>query len=384
MSPLATWAPVGLPDAAHAVAARGRRVVAALDDGRLVLSVDGGATWTVPLADLGGPSPTLLHLGDAVLAGTPGGVVRVSPTAGTQWAPVPLGVTVTALAGRRAATIAGTRQAGVYRSADGGIAWEAAGRGLPLGGERLRIFSASAGLGGLVVAHALGVSRSRDGGRSWSSAGVGLPLQIPGATLAADGRTLYASVGGRLYRSALGRGARALTWTEVYDGAWSGPPLDLLGGAHGVLYGARADPPGLVCSTDGGLTWAPAAGALPTVPVGLALAGRHLLAVGADGSLWRAPRPTAPPAPRAGLPLAVEASTTEADLLVSFALPETGPARLAVHDVREVEVARLVDGVVPAGRHRARLSGGTLPPGLYRIRLQAGRHAHALSFALLG
>jgi hypothetical protein len=57
---------------------------------------------------------------------------------------------------------------------------------------------------------------------------------------------------------------------------------------------------------------------------------------------------------------------------VGFAIPEAGPVRLTVVDVRGREVAVLVDGAMPAGRHTAGLDGRALAAGVYTIRLEAG------------
>jgi hypothetical protein len=379
------WVSVALPDAVRAVAARGARAVAALDDGRLLRSADGGRTWAAGPA-AGSLSAGLLHLGDAVLAGTARGVVRAA--AAQSWAattPVPSGVAVTALTRRGAVTIAGTARSGVFRSADGGLEWEPAGRGLPLGGGRLRVFAASSGRSGLVIAHALGVSRSTDGGRSWSSAGVGLPLRVPDATLAADAGALYAAVGGRLYRAAPGAGP-VLVWAEVYDGVAAARPLDLLAGAGDVLYGAADGPPALVASSDGGASWGAVGDALPAVPVGLALTRRWLLALGAEGGLWRAPRADVARVlgPPSALTLTVDAALAADALVARFTLDDPAAVRLVVHDALDREVACLADRAFEAGPHLARLPGGALAPGLYRLRLQAGTRSRAVPFALLG
>ena len=53
--------------------------------------------------------------------------------------------------------------------------------------------------------------------------------------------------------------------------------------------------------------------------------------------------------------------------------PEAGQVRLSVYDALGREVARLVDGVVPAGRHTAVFDGGGLASGVYVARLEAER-----------
>jgi len=65
---------------------------------------------------------------------------------------------------------------------------------------------------------------------------------------------------------------------------------------------------------------------------------------------------------------------------LTYELPAAGPVTLAVYDVLGREVARLVEGLRPAGSHRAPLEGSGLAPGLYLVRLQ---HAGQLRTHLL-
>jgi hypothetical protein len=69
----------------------------------------------------------------------------------------------------------------------------------------------------------------------------------------------------------------------------------------------------------------------------------------------------------------VAPSPTAAAAHIGFALPRAGQARLAVYDVGGREIARLVDGTLPAGRHQAawdgRILGTRAGAGVYHIRL---------------
>ncbi len=56
--------------------------------------------------------------------------------------------------------------------------------------------------------------------------------------------------------------------------------------------------------------------------------------------------------------------------IIRYALPEAAPVRLAAYDLTGREVARLADGVRPAGRHEARFDGSGLPSGMYLYRLE--------------
>ena len=57
---------------------------------------------------------------------------------------------------------------------------------------------------------------------------------------------------------------------------------------------------------------------------------------------------------------------------ISYALPQAGKVRLAVYDLLGHELAVLVNGLQPAGRHTVRFDANDLPNGLYAYRLQAG------------
>lgn len=61
-----------------------------------------------------------------------------------------------------------------------------------------------------------------------------------------------------------------------------------------------------------------------------------------------------------------------------FALPREGPVRLSVIDAQGREVAVLVDGTLPAGRHQASwsaIAGRPIPAGVYFVRLVADGRA---------
>ena len=381
----ARWVPLPLPDVVSAIAADDARLAVALVDGRVLHSYDGGGTWTPIASDALGLPTALLPVRGTLLVGTAAGVVRVGEAdGGRPGLGVPSSVVVTALAARGAATIAGTLRAGVYRSEDGGLRWEAARQGLPLDGARLRVSAATSALQGFVVAHALGMSWSGDGGRTWMPAGTGLPLQMPRATLAPDGPALYAGIGGRLYRTAPAEGDLPM-WTEMYDGPGDGRPLDLLGSDAGILYAASPMPPHLVASTDGGTTWHSVASGFPGIPTGFAVGPAWIFGMAA-GSLWRTARPHPPPrpAPSADLALDVQATRAADPLLLSFTLDVPSTVRITIQDLLDREVACLTVGRYGPGTHDVRLAPGTLPPGLYRCRLRAGSRSRSAPFALLG
>ncbi|NBC17999.1 MAG: T9SS type A sorting domain-containing protein, partial [Bacteroidetes bacterium] len=57
---------------------------------------------------------------------------------------------------------------------------------------------------------------------------------------------------------------------------------------------------------------------------------------------------------------------------IGYELPEASAVRLVVYDVLGRQVAVLVDGVRPAGRHEVTFEAANLPSGVYLYQLQAG------------
>jgi len=68
---------------------------------------------------------------------------------------------------------------------------------------------------------------------------------------------------------------------------------------------------------------------------------------------------------------------------IRFDLPEAVHVRLVVYDVMGREVARLVDGTMQAGQHRARWDASGLPSGVYLYRLTAGAFTETKAMILL-
>lgn len=57
---------------------------------------------------------------------------------------------------------------------------------------------------------------------------------------------------------------------------------------------------------------------------------------------------------------------------LAFDLPRSTAATLRVYDLSGRQVAKIVDGWMPPGRHRVRWDTAQIPGGLYFLRLQAG------------
>ncbi len=67
---------------------------------------------------------------------------------------------------------------------------------------------------------------------------------------------------------------------------------------------------------------------------------------------------------------------------IEYILPRTGMVRLVVYDLLGREIARLADGLRPAGRHQVRFSAGELPSGTYVYRLETAGERHTQTMVL--
>jgi hypothetical protein len=78
---------------------------------------------------------------------------------------------------------------------------------------------------------------------------------------------------------------------------------------------------------------------------------------------------------------------TNAGMVISYAMPKSGDARLDIYDLGGQRVRTLVNGAVGAGmsfvRWDGRGEGGkTLPPGAYFVRLNAGERVASKKIVL--
>jgi photosystem II stability/assembly factor-like uncharacterized protein len=245
-------------------------------------STDGGASWTAAnggLPDLlatnalavDPTSPSTLYAGLTNLSN--GGVFK-STDRGASWARAPGSfqqffiVRVRTHANAPGIVWAGTLDAGVLRSTDGGSTWSAQNEGLT--NPRIRELEVAPSSSLVLYAGTdAGVFRSLNGGANWEPANEGLPEPVEGlpepvTALAVDpasSSTLYAgSIDGvspyAIYKS-VNAGS---TWTSVkaglstYVGALAAVP-----GTPTTVYAGLSDGGGLLKSVDGGATWSPLA-----------------------------------------------------------------------------------------------------------------------------
>ncbi|HYE57926.1 MAG TPA: T9SS type A sorting domain-containing protein [Rhodothermales bacterium] len=81
------------------------------------------------------------------------------------------------------------------------------------------------------------------------------------------------------------------------------------------------------------------------------------------------------PSPETGLGLLLDApkpNPARTGVSLSFTLDALRAVVLTVHDALGREIARLADGLLPAGTHEARWNASDAPAGVYAVRLSAG------------
>jgi hypothetical protein len=79
-----------------------------------------------------------------------------------------------------------------------------------------------------------------------------------------------------------------------------------------------------------------------------------------------------------GYPNPFNPSTT-----ISFSIPERSFVRMTIHDVMGREVARLVQGDLPAGEHTLTWDAAGMPTGAYHVRMQAGGFSETRKLVLM-
>ena len=239
---------------------------AAVEEGPIYLSEDGGQTWKAT----GSHDSSRLRVVElrydaaskAYYASTSNQGVLLSFD-GRNWAPFSQGLpsaatsSVTGVPGQAGTVLVSTGEAGVLRSVNGSD-WAAANQGLP----STRVLALAANGEGPVYALLPGaVYRSDDGGDTWTPTGGALP-QDEVQSLAVnplDAQSLaVAASGGRVYLSRDG----GSTWSESAVSSRDWPVRSIEFGAEGVIYAGTLGV-GLSMTRDGGGTWSE--GATPDV-----------------------------------------------------------------------------------------------------------------------
>lgn len=308
----------------------GDHLFAVLSFGGLLISSDGGNTWS-DAAQISGAA-AFVEVGDQLFAGAYDGIFRSSDL-GATWESALTGaplIRCVALAIQDSTLFAGTNL-GVFRSHDAGQSWQPCAY---FYGEKT-IASLLVCGDFLFVGTYDGVYRTQDKGVTWEQVNAFLPFSPDVLALAAHGQHLYVQCGNQsIYHSS----DYGIVWTNIYDS----PDHDL---------GA------------------------------IAVDGEYLYAGTYTTGVWRRPLSEVSAAenpgasPYAGVRCAPNPFRAATD--ITFTLEDAAPVRLCLFDAHGREVAVLVDQTLPAGTHTRRWEAAGVPAGLYVYRLRAGRREDA-------
>jgi photosystem II stability/assembly factor-like uncharacterized protein len=264
--------------AVHAASASSIWVVG--EDGVLLVSTDGGASWSLR------PTTSTRHLRAVARAANTGwavgdgGTLLRSSNAGTDWVAQTSG-TVHTLRGvavfdaQRAWAVGDGGR--VLRTVDGGATWTQHASGV----DRLHAVAFASAQNGLAVGQAGAVLRSTDGGASWTRVTSGTTAHLRAVALA-GARAWAVGDGGTVLRSTDG----GATWTVSPSGS-SAPLRAVRFRDNGDVGWAAGDGGTLLRSANGGATWTaqPVAGGADLA--GLSLAGTEAPWLVGGGQAWR-------------------------------------------------------------------------------------------------
>lgn len=290
------------------------------------------------------------------------------------------------------------------KSADGGVTWE--GRFTGLGGFIFNVSFNDAGRG-FMVGRSPGspsVRFSSDGGDSWLLPDIGTDQGwlLDVATIRDSTWIIVGTVvnlGGTLTATILRSTDEGESWVRrSAEGAGDLYAVAFANDDVGIAVGSSCT---ILLTTNGGLDWTPQACGINGAELrGVAFADENTaFAVGRDGLLLRieCDLDASSCSSEQDQSVAVEAEELPGAFTlhqnypnpfnpsteIGFDLPKAVHAHLAIYDVTGREVARLVDGTLPAGQHRVAWQAEGVPSGIYVYRITAGAFTETRRMVLL-
>jgi len=268
---------------ALAITPNGGSVYAATSHGGLMLSTNGGSSWSFRNGTLGNTiaadavtiqtsTPTTLYMAS-------GGTVYKSTNGGSSWAPANTGITgsvtsVTIDQSTPAILYASTDMAGIFKSTNGGTSWAPVNTGLPRNGSYYTQFF---GVRVDPTTHttifaigANGIYKSTNSGSSWTSSHTGIAFNDAVNALLinpAQHLLMLAAASSGVYKSTNG----GSSWSLTPLSSSAALSLALRPSNPNVVY-AGLSFGGIQISTNFGGSWAPSSTGLPSSSTVLALA----------------------------------------------------------------------------------------------------------------
>ena len=249
------------------------------EDGTLLVSTDGGATWTLAES---GSTRHLRAIARAVNTGWAvgdGGTVLRTNNAGSSWTVQASG----SLQTLRGVAVFDAQHAWavgdgglVLRTADGGASWTRHAAGV----DRLHAVAFASAQDGLAVGPGGAIVRTTDGGAAWSAVDSGSTATLRAVSLA-GGQAWAVGDGGTVLRSEDG----GASWTAATSGSTATlRALRFRDADNGWIAG---DGGALLATTDGGDSWNVLTVAGGPALAGLAVAGTEAPWLVGGGQAWR-------------------------------------------------------------------------------------------------
>jgi hypothetical protein len=287
---------------------------------------------------------------------------------------------VLSLAVSGANIFAGTANAGVFKSTDGGANWSPVDSGLTSNS----VLSLAVCGGSLVAgtSYGNGIFRTADMGKSWKAANAGL-TDTHILCLLASGKSLFAGTDcGGVFRS----DDSGATWAPANSGLTKHYISSLSVSAASIYAGTDG---GVFLSTNGGAMWTPVNSGLADADVlSLGVSDGNLLAGTTFGGVWRLPldklsidehRQSAPLQPS----LKIRCSNQPKSVaVVDFALASEEATSIKVYDQSGRLISSLLEKRLGSGEHRVLWDAGRIANGCYTITMIAGSDAKAEVFRL--
>jgi uncharacterized repeat protein (TIGR01451 family) len=217
-------------------------------------STHAGSTWA-KLTDIAASSLLIDPHSSGIMYAAASDGVEKSVNGGVNWSSVLSGVTTDILAysvSDGSIYALGSKGPDLYRTTDAGTNWTTVGTSI-VDGEALALIVDIADSQTLYLGTAKsGAFRSANGGVSWDAL-AGLSGAVTGlAQDPTDGAILFAATGGGLFRSSDGGATWGATGAPDVVGTVTVVPT-----APEILYGTRANDTGILRSLDAGASWAP-------------------------------------------------------------------------------------------------------------------------------
>jgi photosystem II stability/assembly factor-like uncharacterized protein len=249
---------------------RGNALFAGSSYGRIFISYDYGTNWSISAPGIAAAElKTLACLGNTVLAGSYGGIFRLTPSS-PNWVHSNTGMPASMIKtiGFNSTTVfAGAQYEGLFISYDDGNNWTQPASGLPAGGiNAIHCFGnnvfASPDSGGIYV--------STNNGLNWN-----MVCTAGSNCIASNATTLFSGGGSSIYRST----DAGSTWAPT---SYSGPYIITAVTQNDTVFAGTGS--GIYLSTDNGVNWQPR-GLTNKLVRGIAFIHGKLFAA-ADGTIY--------------------------------------------------------------------------------------------------